>query len=60
MSPSALEETMWSDPLTPDEVNAVKYFAYRRWVDDLLATLGETIIAALEALLADLAQAQSR
>ena len=51
---------MWSDPLTPDEVNAVKYFAYRRWVDDLLATLGETIIAALEALLADLAQAQSR
>ncbi len=49
--------TMWSDPLSEDQVKALKYFAATEFMSDLLAQQGQTLLGDIDALVAKLAQA---
>ena len=36
--------TMWSDPLTPDQVEALKYFSMTQFIGGLLVSQGERML----------------
>ena len=46
--------TMWSDPLTPDQVDALKYFSMTHFIGGLLVSQGERMLTAIDTLIADL------
>ena len=52
--------TMWSDPLTPDQVDALKYFSMTHFIGGLLVSQGENMLIAIDTLMADLDRASSR
>lgn len=58
--PSMGPAAMWSDPLTSEEVEAVKYLAFRQQMDELLLLQAEPLMAAMDSILVDLAAATSR
>jgi hypothetical protein len=43
---------MWSDTLSPSEVQAVKYFAFRAMAGDILVDQAAPLVAAMDSLLA--------
>lgn len=52
--------SMWSDPLTTSQVQAVKYFAFRNTVGEVLVSQGVPLIEAMDSLLDLLEAAQER
>jgi len=46
--------TMWSDPLPPDQANALKFFVLYEFMGDLLIRGGESLLGDIDTLLVDL------
>ena len=51
---------MWSDPLTPEEVNAVKYLSMWKCTDEVMVSQSARLLVAMDSLLADLDAARVR